>query len=88
LNYHIYKDATGEWRWHLIASSGRIIADSAQGYESEQACIEDINRVKDSANAPVFRDNAGWNQQRWAERAGVEDALRLFFVASLGSVRY
>ena len=27
-----YKDASGQWRWRVIASNGRILADSAEGY--------------------------------------------------------
>jgi uncharacterized protein YegP (UPF0339 family) len=29
----IYKDLSGKaWRWRLVASNGRIIADSSEGY--------------------------------------------------------
>jgi uncharacterized protein YegP (UPF0339 family) len=36
MKFHIYKDVQGEWRWHLKASNGRILADSGEGYKSEQ----------------------------------------------------
>jgi uncharacterized protein YegP (UPF0339 family) len=39
----------------LKAVNGRIIADSAEGYESESECKQDIERVKDSADADVVK---------------------------------
>jgi len=53
---YYYKDTKGEWRWRLKASNGRIIADSGEGYKNEQDCLDDINRVKGSADAPVKKD--------------------------------
>jgi uncharacterized protein YegP (UPF0339 family) len=50
--YYYYKDQKGEWRWQLVASNGRIVADSTEGYENESECKKDIQRVKDSADAP------------------------------------
>ena len=46
MTYYYYKDARGEWRWRLKASNGRILADSGEGYKSEQECKADIDRVK------------------------------------------
>jgi len=37
----------------LKAAKGRIIADSGEGYKSEQECLKDIDRVKASKDAPV-----------------------------------
>ena len=53
MTYEYYKDSTGEWRWRLKATNGRIIADSGEGYKNEQECLDDIDRVKKSADAPV-----------------------------------
>ena len=53
MTYYYYKDNKGEWRWRLKASNGRVIADSGEGYKSEQECLDDINTVKGSVNAPV-----------------------------------
>ncbi|HMG72260.1 MAG TPA: DUF1508 domain-containing protein [Pyrinomonadaceae bacterium] len=36
MNYHYYKDNKGEWHWRLKAANGRILADSGEGYSSEQ----------------------------------------------------
>jgi uncharacterized protein YegP (UPF0339 family) len=50
-----YKHHKGEWRWRLVAVNGRIIADSAEGYENESECKKHSDRVKDSADAPVVK---------------------------------
>jgi len=51
--FEMYKDAMLQWRWHLYASNGRIIADSAEGYFNESDCLHGINLVKGAYNAPV-----------------------------------
>lgn len=28
----IYQDKGGQWRWRLVASNGKIVADSGEGY--------------------------------------------------------
>ena len=56
MTYYYYKDNKGEWRWRLKASNGRIIADSGEGYKNEQECLDDIKRVKGSADAPVKKE--------------------------------
>jgi uncharacterized protein YegP (UPF0339 family) len=47
--FHTFQDAGGEWRWHLKADNGRIIADSAEGYSSLTAVREAAERVKEQA---------------------------------------
>lgn len=37
---HIYKDASGEWRWKYVRSNGRIMADSGEGYKNRVDCVE------------------------------------------------
>ena len=59
MTYEYYKDAKGEWRWRLVASNGRIIADSGEGHKDEQECLYDIERVKGSAGAPVKEEKTG-----------------------------
>jgi len=53
MTYIYYKDSRDEWRWRLKASNGRILADSGEGYKSKQDCLDDIDRVKASKDAPV-----------------------------------
>ena len=53
MTYYYYKDKKGEWRGRLTSLNGRILADSGEGYTREQECLDAIERVKGSADAPV-----------------------------------
>ena len=44
--FEIFRDTRGEYRWRLRAPNGRIIADSAEGYTTRQACEDGVNLVK------------------------------------------
>lgn len=52
--YYIYKDHAGEYRWRLVASNSKVIADSGEGYRNKSDCQYGIQLVKGSANAPVY----------------------------------
>ncbi len=52
--FKLYKDTTGEWRWNFRSSNENIIADSAEGYRNKADCLNGINLVKGSSNAPVY----------------------------------
>lgn len=41
----IFEDESGEWRWRLISSNGRIIADSSEGYKNKSECYERLYEV-------------------------------------------
>jgi uncharacterized protein YegP (UPF0339 family) len=51
--FHLYKDAAGEWRWRLLAGNKRIVADSGEGYKNRQDCVHGIELVKGSKDASV-----------------------------------
>lgn len=53
-NFHTYSDASGQWRWRLIATNGRIVADSGESYSSLFACREAAQRVKDNAGSATI----------------------------------
>lgn len=53
MSYYYWKDAAGEWRWHLKAANNRIIASSSEGYRYEADCLAAIELVKASSSAPV-----------------------------------
>jgi len=44
-----YIDRAGEWRWRFIASNGKTIADSGEGYDSLTACNHAIAIIKRDA---------------------------------------
>ena len=56
MKYHVYKDASGEWRWRLKAANGNIVADSGEGYSAKADCVAGIQSVKGSGGAPVVED--------------------------------
>jgi uncharacterized protein len=54
MNYWIYKDKAGEWRWYLKAANNRKLADSGEGYKNKQDCKDAIDLVKGSSGASVY----------------------------------
>jgi uncharacterized protein YegP (UPF0339 family) len=50
-NFHTYQDRAGEWRWQLVASNGKIVADSGEGYNTLAAVREAAERVKANAGS-------------------------------------
>jgi uncharacterized protein len=51
LSFSIYKDNFRQYRWRLIASNGRIIADSGEGYINLIDCQYAITLIKQNAAA-------------------------------------
>jgi uncharacterized protein len=47
--FEVYKDKGGQWRWRLLASNGKSIAESGEGYVEKQACLDGIESVKKHA---------------------------------------
>jgi len=40
----VYQDKGGEWRWRRIARNNRIVADSGEGYETQQGAQRAADR--------------------------------------------
>lgn len=38
-HFHVQEDRANEWRWHLKAANGRIVADSGEGYTRQADCV-------------------------------------------------
>jgi large conductance mechanosensitive channel protein len=51
--YQLYKDNAGDFRFRLFARNGEMIADSSEGYESKDACLNGIKTVAQSCNAEI-----------------------------------
>lgn len=47
MKFHIYQDARGEWRWHLKARNGRIVADSGEGYVRQGNAVRAAETVRE-----------------------------------------
>lgn len=41
----LYRDSEGKWRWRYISSTGRVLADSGQGYRNKADAIRGLERV-------------------------------------------
>lgn len=46
--FEVFKDKSGEYRFHLLASNGQVIATS-EGYKQKSSCINGIESVKKNA---------------------------------------
>jgi uncharacterized protein YegP (UPF0339 family) len=50
----IYRGEDGDWRWRVRAANGRIVADSAEGYENRTDCahmLATVTRVDEVLSA-------------------------------------
>jgi DNA-binding protein Alba len=50
--YQIFKDAADEFRFHLKAANGEIIAESG-GYQTKEDCLKTVDVVKNSCDAEI-----------------------------------
>lgn len=54
MEFEIYQDAAGEWRWRLQAANNRIIANSGDGYKNKNDCIDIVVTIqRDVAGATM-----------------------------------
>jgi uncharacterized protein YegP (UPF0339 family) len=42
--WEFYQDPQRMWRWRRIASNGRVVGASTEGYTTRQACVENARR--------------------------------------------
>jgi uncharacterized protein YegP (UPF0339 family) len=77
-SFEVYEDNRGKYRWRLRHDNGEIIADSGQGYATENGAEEAVERVRNYApEAPhldigtaafeIYEDNA--EEWRWRLRS-------------------
>ena len=53
-HFAVYQDAAGEFRWRFVASNGKIIADSGEGYDSRSHCIRAIETLPKKLTAGAW----------------------------------
>jgi uncharacterized protein len=56
--FELFEDRAGEYRFHLKAPNGEIIA-SSQGYASKEAAEKGIKSVQTNASGATVVDNTG-----------------------------
>jgi uncharacterized protein YegP (UPF0339 family) len=54
MEYQVFRDRAGFWRWLLRATNGLKIADSGEGYVNRSDCLRAIALVKGSNAAPIY----------------------------------
>lgn len=45
----VYQDKAGGWRWRLLSSNGRIVADSGESYTRHVSAVKAALRLEDHA---------------------------------------
>ena len=53
-SFRVYLDAGGQWRWRLVSANGRIIADSAEGYETQRNAEHAARTVIDTVRLRLW----------------------------------
>ena len=53
MTFTIFKDTSGQWRWNLRASSGKVIAEAGEGFRLKRDCLAAIELVRSSARAAI-----------------------------------
>jgi uncharacterized protein YegP (UPF0339 family) len=53
VQFELYKDRKGEFRWRLRHANGNILATSSESYKARSSAIKCIETVKASADTPV-----------------------------------
>lgn len=60
--FAIFRDAAGEWRWHLIHRNGNILADGGEGYASRSNARRAVDKLREDVediSFEVYEDAAG-----------------------------
>ncbi|QCC52427.1 HVO_2922 family protein [Halapricum salinum] len=47
--FELFEDSEGKYRWRLVHDNGNIIADSGEGYATEQKARQGLASVKENA---------------------------------------
>lgn len=55
MEFEIYRDNAGEYRWRLASTNGNILADSGESYKNRIDCIDQVTNIKELAKAATIR---------------------------------
>jgi uncharacterized protein YegP (UPF0339 family) len=81
LDFEVYEDNAGEYRWRLRAGNEQIVADSGEGYADRSGAEDAVERVTELAAEAdtldigraafeIYEDNAGEHRWRLRHRNG------------------
>lgn len=51
----LYKDQKDEWRWRIVATNGRIVACSGEGYKNSLDAIAGVIATKNILSADTLK---------------------------------
>lgn len=54
--FWVYQDNKNEWRWKFIASNGKTIAVSSEGYVNKSDCLRGVELMQSSGGAIIIGD--------------------------------
>jgi uncharacterized protein YegP (UPF0339 family) len=56
----LYRDTRRQWRWRLVSSNGKIVADCGEGYRHRTDAVSIIAAIRGGATAgcPVVEESA------------------------------
>ena len=54
--FEIYKDKDKQYRFRIVASNGRIVADSAEGYRTKFFCKKNIVRLQEMISSSTITE--------------------------------
>ncbi len=63
MKFTLYKDSSPQFRWRLVASNGKTIADSGEGYRNKQDCLNGIALIQQYAPSAPINDET--EQRAW-----------------------
>lgn len=46
MEFRIFQDKRGDWRWRLVAVNGRTVADSGEGYSREDNARRAVKKIQ------------------------------------------
>lgn len=45
----VYKDDADEWRWSMLSTNGRIVADCSESYKRRSSCLKMAHKIAETA---------------------------------------
>jgi uncharacterized protein YegP (UPF0339 family) len=54
MKFEIYADASGQYRWRLVAANGQNIASSGESFASKANAVRAAENVRDNAGSAAI----------------------------------
>lgn len=66
----VYQSKNGEWRWRLVSRNHKIVADSAEGYESKANVQRALVQIIKGLRNAITSDNLSVTVKEQTDGAG------------------